>query len=377
MSYVVHPGQASETEANASWPITPMLYDIQAAQKLYGANLTTRTGDTNYIGGSAAVYRLGDGGVLTNGRIGILTIYDAGGIDTIDASIQTGAVRIDLNPGAFSTIGPVANNVAVAYAVKSGGVIVNYIENAKGGSGADTLVGNATHNVLAGNAGNDTLEGGAGNDTLVGGGGTDRLVGGPGNDTYVNPAGDTIVEADGGGTDTVETNLSFSLAGLPFVERITLTGASNANATGNAANNVLTGNAGNNLLRGGEGNDNIKGNGGNDIIAGEGGNDTLSGGDGADTFRFAPAGSGIDRILDFNIAEDRFDLGGTLFTGRSHSGGNTTLTYSGGTIVVVGITGHTLGEWNNLAQSAAGHDVLPFAAPIFGSDSHIGDYIGV
>lgn len=380
MSYVVHPGQASETEADAAWPLTPMLYDIQAAQALYGANLTTRTGDTNYIGGTSAVFSLGDGGQLSNGRIGILTIYDAGGVDTIDASIQTGAVRIDLNPGHFSTIGPVANNVAVAYAVRSGSVIVNYIENAKGGSAADTLFGNATNNALTGNGGNDTLNGGAGNDTLFGGAGTDRLVGGAGNDTYQVPTGDVIVETSTGGIDTVETNLSFSLASLAFVERITLTGAGNASATGNALNNVLTGNSGNNVLRGGTGGDNLRGNGGSDTLAGEGGNDTLSGGAGGDIFRFAPANSGDDRILDFNINQDSFDLGGTLFTNLQEAAGNTKLFYSGGTVLVAGVTGIDLGDWNNLTQGVLG-DPISFTRDVLdgmpSGGRHIGDYVGV
>lgn len=379
MSYVVHPGQASETEANAAWPITPMLYDIQAAQKLYGANLTTRTGDTNYIGGTGAVFRLQDGGELSNGRIGILTIYDAGGIDTIDASAQTGAVKIDLNPGHFSTIGPVANNVAVAYAVKSGGVIINYIENAKGGSAADTLTGNATNNALTGNAGNDTLSGGAGNDTLFGGDGTDRLVGGPGNDTYLRPTGDIIVETSTGGIDTVETNLSFSLASLAFVERVALTGIANVNATGNALSNLLTGNTGNNVLRGGGGGDNLKGNGGNDILFGEEGNDTLNGGAGGDVFKFAPSNSGDDRIVDFNTAQDSFNLGGAHFTDLEQSSGNTKLFYSGGTILVVGVTGLDLSDWNNLAESPhrTVEPIAPGRMDGFLSGGHLGDYIGV
>jgi hypothetical protein len=88
--------------------------------------------------------------------------------------------------------------------------------------GDDTVQGGAGNDNLYGGTGNDSLLGGNGNDRLWGGGGTDTLTGGDGNDTYilggdseVDPASggspddigtattDTIVEAKGGGRDTV------------------------------------------------------------------------------------------------------------------------------------------------------------------------------
>ena len=47
MSYTAHPN------GNGTWPITPMLYDIQAMQALYGANMTTRAQNDVYFGGGA------------------------------------------------------------------------------------------------------------------------------------------------------------------------------------------------------------------------------------------------------------------------------------------------------------------------------------
>ncbi len=55
-------------------------------------------------------------------------------------------------------------------------------ENAKGGSNADAIFGNAVANVLEGNNGSDLLNGYAGNDTLRGGAGSDLLQGGAGKD---------------------------------------------------------------------------------------------------------------------------------------------------------------------------------------------------
>ncbi len=266
MSYVAHPAQATVDDATAVYPITPMVYDIQAIQALYGANTTTRTGATNYISGPGAVYALGNGGTLTNGRVGMLTIWDAGGVDVINASNQTAAVSINLNPGAFSTIGPIANNLAVAAAVVVGGVVINYIENAIGGAGADTLLGNAANNVLTGGGGNDSLNGGAGADQLFGGVGRDVLDGGTGFDT-----------------------VNFTDRTLAVV--LTLNGAANASASvggvaedtvrnvehiqGGDGSDTVTGDAGINYIIAGRGNDIVRGGGGKDVLYGDGGLDTL------------------------------------------------------------------------------------------------------
>lgn len=62
---------------------------------------------------------------------------------------------------------------------------------------------------------------------------------------------------------------------------------------------------------------------GNDLLLGNGGRDVLVGGAGADVFRFAEVGdsyrtatqTGSDRILDFNVNQDRIDLIALGFTG--------------------------------------------------------------
>jgi hypothetical protein len=127
-----------------------MLYDIAALQQRWGANLSTRTGNDAY----AAVDGL------------IQVIWDAGGTDTISGA-AFGQVSIDLHEGAFSSLGGV-NNLAIAYGA--------VIENATGGGGNDTLIGNAAANVLSGGGGNDTIRGFGGNDTIDGGAGSDTAV---------------------------------------------------------------------------------------------------------------------------------------------------------------------------------------------------------
>lgn len=142
---------------------TPMLYDVLTAQQIYGADMTTRTGDTTYGFGR------GDGNALYDFSVNwrpVLTIWDAGGTDTIDLSGFHGTQRLDLREGEYSNItGQMTKNLAIAFGA--------VIENGTGGTGNDTIIGNAADNVLKGLAGNDKFFGGAGDDLISGGSGYD------------------------------------------------------------------------------------------------------------------------------------------------------------------------------------------------------------
>jgi len=164
---------------------TPMVDDIAAVQKLYGANTATRSGDTVYGFHSTAGDSVYD---FTKNLNPILTIWDAGGNNTIDLSGYSHSQRLDLHQGAYSDIGIMTNNLGIAF-----GTVV---QNGIGGSGNDTISGNSYANALTGGAGNDVLYGGAGNDVLYGGNGNDTLSGGAGNDTLYGGVGaDTAVYA--------------------------------------------------------------------------------------------------------------------------------------------------------------------------------------
>jgi len=95
------------------------------------------------------------------------------------------------------------------------------IENAIGGSGADTIIGNSANNYLIGNAGNDTLSGGGGSDTLTGGSGNDTFI-----DTAGELNGDTITDFSAGDkivfSDANIDTFNFSISG----NTLTYTGGS-------------------------------------------------------------------------------------------------------------------------------------------------------
>ena len=126
-------------------PETPMVYDIAAIQHLYGANNNYHTtNDTYTFQPSHPFY---------------MAIWDAGGTDTIDVSNFSTNCTIDLTPGHYSSIlyinqGTTSNiytgtsNLGIAF-----GAI---IENATGGTGNDTLIGNSANNLLNGGGGINT-----------------------------------------------------------------------------------------------------------------------------------------------------------------------------------------------------------------------------
>ena len=158
-------------------PQTPMLNDVMAMQSIYGAETSTRTGNTTYGFGSADIGSLSAIYNFSLNLNPILTIYDAGGNDTLNLSGWSTSSIIDLAPGAYSSCNSMTNNIAIAYSCA--------IENAIGGAGSDIIAGNTLNNHLDGGAGNDSLSGGGGDDVLVAGAGNDTLDGGAGNDTVV------------------------------------------------------------------------------------------------------------------------------------------------------------------------------------------------
>jgi hypothetical protein len=172
--------------------VTPQMADIDAVAMLYGLSTTTRTGNTTYGFHNSSGREEFDASLHPKVSY---TIFDSGGIDTLDYSGFFANQLINLNPETFSNVGLDIGNVSIAR-----GTI---IENAIGGGGADTIIGNSADNVLTGNAGADTLTGGPGNDTFQ-----DTAAGHNGDTVNDFGAGDRIVI-----TDASLAGFTFSLAG--------------------------------------------------------------------------------------------------------------------------------------------------------------------
>ncbi|MBN8605809.1 MAG: M10 family metallopeptidase C-terminal domain-containing protein [Caulobacterales bacterium] len=272
------------------------MYDIAAIQRLYGANLATRTDDTIYGFNSNTGVPQYSLTLATQGAL--FAVWDGGGNDTLDLSGYSTNSTIDLREESFSTAGPGGNiafpatfNISIARGVT--------IENAIGGTGSDTIYGNGAANRLDGGAANDTMRGGAGDDTYI-----------------VDNVSDSAIELSNEGVDIVQSSVTFTLGAN--VENLTLIGSGNNDGTGNASANTLIGNSGNNTLSGLAGADFIQGNAGADTINGGDDNDWLDGGAGGDTI---DGGNGVD-VAAFGASTSAviLDLQAGTFSGGDAAG---------------------------------------------------------
>ena len=278
----------------------PQFHDIAAAQRLYGANMSMRSGNTTY--GFNSNTGETHTSIASSAQGAVFSIWDGGGVDTLDLSGYATNSEIDLREESFSGAGPGnGGGIAVGNISIARGVV---IENAIGGAGADIVYGNNAANVLTGNGGSDTLLGFIGADTLVGGAGADNIdggagadamIGGDGDDTYtVDDAGDTITEQLNEGIDFVTE--TFAVYQMPANVEHLVMGAGAVQATGTSTGETLEGNELANTLDGAGGNDTLVGGVGDDQLTGGAGADTIRGGAGFDYARydFAPAAISID-----------------------------------------------------------------------------------
>lgn len=262
-------------------------------------------GDDLLMGGGGADTLIGgeDNDILIGGE-GADVIDGGSGINIASYAEATGRVTASL-------LNPSVN------AGEAAGDSYRLIQNLTGSNFGDTLIGDSGNNTLIGGNGNDSLVGGGGDDHLIGGEGSDTLDGGSGADTldggagsntYIRDALDTVIEAAGGGMDTVETTTSYALSNTQEIEVLKAGRDAGAiNLTGNDLKNMLVGNAAANTL---------SGLGGNDKLSGGSGKDVLKGGKGNDVFMFDTkpnAKSNVDRILDFNAKDDSIWLDNAVF----------------------------------------------------------------
>ncbi|WP_423222026.1 beta strand repeat-containing protein, partial [Ideonella lacteola] len=195
-----------------------------------------------------------------------------------------------------------------------------------------TLTGSATINAT-GNLLANALTGNSANNYLNGAGGADTMSGGAGNDTYiVDNLGDRTIEVAGGGTDSVQSSVSWSLAAE--VEKLTLTGSSAINAIGNSLANTLTGNSAINVLNGSTGADTMAGGNGNDTYVVDNAGD--------ETIEFADGGTdSVKSSVSWSLAAEVENLTLTGTSGINGTGNSlaNTLTGNSASNVLNGSTG--------------------------------------
>jgi serralysin len=197
MSYFSQ-NENTDIDASTAFVVGLQVADIIAAHDMYGASTTTRAGATTYGYNSNAGNPIYD---ATNGfsNATTYTIFDAGGIDTMDYSGSSATQRIDLREQAYSNVLGLTGNVGIA--------VGTVIENAIGGSGSDTLIGNAADNRLTGNGGNDRFFASGGNDVFVGGAGNDTAY-------FSGASTDYTLSTNGSGNTVVTDNRAGSPDGV-------------------------------------------------------------------------------------------------------------------------------------------------------------------
>ncbi|MFN7618599.1 MAG: M10 family metallopeptidase C-terminal domain-containing protein [bacterium] len=373
MSYFSERETGADFRTDATGPrrysSAPLMDDISATQRLYGANMTTRTGDTVY-GFNSTAGRLWFN--ATNELSALLfCVWDAGGTDTLDFSgyLNNGQI-IDLRQGCFSSVGGLVGNVSIALGA--------VIENAIGGNGSDTFRGNSANNRFTPNAGTDVVDGGLGTDTVVFSGARSAYT-----ITWNGQTG-TIV---GNGQNVTVTNVEFlqftdqTIAAAPTggivvggdITNETINGTALADVIGGlGGNDTINGLGGNDTLNGGSGNDVLNGGDGDDVLIGALGNDTLNGGAGTDTADYSGAGAAV--TINLTTGAGSGGAGTETLTGVENVTGTTfadTLTGDGNANILRGGGGvDTLNGGGGADQLIAGAPGLAGGAPdiIKGSD---------
>jgi Ca2+-binding RTX toxin-like protein len=260
------------------------------------------------------------------------------------------------------------DTVTADFAYTLGDNVENLVLN---GTGNINGTGNALNNSLTGTTGRNLLQGLDGNDTLDGGTGQDTLDGGAGDDTFiVGNTNITVLEAAGGGTDTVLSSINVTMGALGAqalanVENLTLTGTGDITGQGNNLANVLTGNSGNNILTGLGGADTLDGGAGADTLRGGAGNDVyivdasdvveeVNSLDGNDTVRAA-----FSYTLGTNV--DNLELQGTEnLTGTGNTAANRLVGNSGNNSLLGDLGDDTLegGLGNDSLDGGTGNDSM-------------------
>ena len=249
------------------YPSTPMVDDVAVIQQKYGADMTTRTGDTVYgfnatkdVTNAAMQFKTGE-------MATIFTIWDAGGRDTLDLSGYFTDSVIDLREGAYSSAGgwgaynpkligtdPTlaqinANNAAAGLGARNARLFEIYFNGDYYDTGADgqkvlvnegqswkEITGTGDKLLMEQNIG---IAYGAIIENAIGGGGNDRINGNQADNRFTGNGGaDTFILARYGADDkSVDTITDFK-SGIDKIDLSFFTGLKAENVA--FANGVLS-----------------------------------------------------------------------------------------------------------------------------------------
>lgn len=244
MSYTLVGGYEVEAESTGSRYSTYTvdayrmglgIIDVAALQAMYGADMSTNNSDNVYVYNEDNRSFVGVSGHY-------FTIWDAGGVDTLDVSNARYASVVNLNDYTLSSISkrtPYEEAVEVAAKAKLGSsdqvsfiqdfivsleesAFLNHnnlgiafgvvIENVVAGIGNDIITDNEVDNSIFAGAGDDAI--------YLGAGGYDRVDGGVGNDTVFIPEvfNDVKRFVDSDGYHIVATNFAATLVGVELIQ---------------------------------------------------------------------------------------------------------------------------------------------------------------
>lgn len=260
--------------------------------------------------------RMGTGNAFANTLTGSDfndTLDGAAGADTMAGGLGNDRYIVDdAGDTVVEGVGEGTDTIVASISMTLGANVENLELSGDGNTGT----GNDLDNIMTGDVGSQTLIGGLGNDELDGGVGADTMEGGDGDDTYyIDDIGDVVIEAAGGGIDTVVTAFDVTVM-ADNIENVRLTGTAHT-AVGNSGNNTLSGGSGDDTLDGDDGDDLLLGGDGDDHLHSHSGHDILSGGSGDDTYHVSGGHVEIEDYLghdtiDFSdgVEDNYVDLSG-------------------------------------------------------------------
>lgn len=251
---------------------------------------------------TGCILRGGPGGDTLTGNTGADTLDGEAGDDLVRAGtgndVLVGGAGVDVltyseRSAAVTVVLGTPGTPTTGNGVSGENDSVDDFEQLIGGTGADTLTGNALDNRLTGGAGNDTLSGGAGDDVF------DEGSSSNGQDTFAGGAG--VDRVDYGARSAALTVTIDGTANDGAASEQDNVGTDVEAITGGSAGDSLTGGSGDDVLDGMDGNDTLAGLGGNDVLSGGDGFDTLTGGDGDDVLEDVSQGGSCDCGNGFDI----------------------------------------------------------------------------